>query len=95
MIDVYKRGPVFYYSIIFTQHSDFYDYFDAENTIDGFIEAARNKFVVTDNAVVQGCVYLVNYQPAESNAIIKFEDKGIWLTDVCCCVFLINFKGEK
>lgn len=55
----------------------------------------KNKFVVTDNAEVQGSLYLNNYQLAESDVIIELEDKRIWLTDVYRCVFFNQFITEK
>ena len=66
-------------------HSNFYNLFDGEKTIDDFIEVVRQKFVPNDNAEVQGSIYLVNYQPAQSNVISELEDKRIWSTDVYCC----------
>lgn len=58
--------------------------------MDDFIEAVKCKLVVNDNVEVQGSIYLVNYQPTQSDVIVKLEDKRIYSTDVYCCVFLIN-----
>ena len=84
-INISRRGPVTYFSINFSLHSNFYNLFDGEKTIDDFIEVVRQKFVPNDNAEVQGSIYLVNYQPAQSNVISELEDKRIWSTDVYCC----------
>ena len=63
-------------------NSNFYNFFDGEKTTDDFIEVVRQKFVPNDNVEVQGSIYLVNYQPVQSNVINELEDKGIWSTDV-------------
>ena len=63
-------------------HSNFYNFFDGEKATDDFIEVVRQKFVPNDNVEVQGSIYLVNYQPVQSNVINELEDKGIWSTDV-------------
>ena len=88
-VKIYKQRPITYYSINFPQHSDFYKLFDNEKTVDNFIEAVRNEFVVTDNDEVEGSVCLVKYQPAESDVIIKLEGKRILLAGVYR-FFLIN-----
>ena len=72
-------------------HSNFYNFFDAEKIVDDFLEAVKQKFIPADNVEDQGSIYLVNYQPAQSNVIIELEDKRIWLTEVYRCVFLTNF----
>ena len=66
----------------YSLHSNFYNLFNVEKTGDGFLEAVIQKFIPTDNVEVQVSIYLVNYQPAQSNVIIQLEDKRIWLTDV-------------
>ena len=81
-VKIYKKRPITYYSINFPQHSDFYKLFDNEKTVDNFIEAVRNEFVVTDSVEVEESVCLVKYQPAESDVIIKLEGKRILLTGV-------------
>ena len=86
-INVLNRGSIAYFSINYSLHSNFYNFFDAENTVDDFLEAVKQKFIPTDNAESQGSIYLVNYQPAQSNVIIELEDKRIWLTDVYRSVF--------
>ena len=68
-------------------HSNFYNFFDAEKIVDDFLEAVKQKFIPADNVEDQGSIYLVNYQPAQSNVIIELEDKRIWLTEVYRCVF--------
>ena len=93
-LKILRRGPITYYSINFDQHSDFYNFFDAEKTVVGFF-SVKNKSVVTDNLEVQGSVSLVNCQPAESNIVIELEDQRIWLTNVYSCFFLSEFIREK
>ena len=56
-------------------------FFDAEKAIDDFLDEVREKFVASDGVEIQGPVYLVNYQPTQSNVIIELEDKRILLTD--------------
>ena len=86
-IDIFKRGPITFFSINISAHSNSYNFFDGEKAIDNLIENVRQKFVTSNNVEVQGSVYLVNYQPAQSNVVIELEDKRIWLTDVYHCVF--------
>ena len=81
-INALKRGPITYFSMNYSLHSNFYNLFNVEKTGDGFLEAVTQKFIPTDNVEVQVSIYLVNYQPAQSNVIIQLEDKRIWLTDV-------------
>lgn len=76
-------------------HSNSYNIFDAEKTVDDFIEVARENFVPNDNVEVKGSVYLLNYQPAQSSVIIELEDKKIWLTDVYRCDFFNQFVRQK
>ena len=84
-INISRRGSVTYFLINFSLHSNFYNLFDGEKTIHDFIEVVRQKFVPNDNVEVQGSIYLVNYQPSQSNVITELEDKRIWSTDVYCC----------
>lgn len=76
-LNLLKRGPTTYYSINFDQHSNFYNFFDAQKTVVDFLKSVKNKFVDTDNAEVHGSVSLVNYQLAESDVIIKLQDQRI------------------
>ena len=76
-------------------HSNSYNIFDAEKTVDDFIEVARENFVPNDNVEVKGSVYLLDYQPAQSSVIIELEDKKIWLTDVYRCDFFNQFVRQK
>ena len=94
-INVLKRAPIMYFSINYFLHSNFYNFFDAEKTINDFLVAVKQKFISTDNIEVQGSVYLVNWQPAQSSVIIELEDKRIWLTDVYRCIFLKQFVKQK
>ena len=86
-INVLKRGPITNFSIKHPLHSNFYNFFDAEKTIDEFLDAVKQKFILTDNVEVQGSVYLVNYQNVQSNVIFVLEDKRILLIDVYRRVF--------
>ena len=88
--NILKRGPITYFSINYSLHSNCYNFLDAEKAIDDFLEAVRQKFIPTDNVEVQGSIYLINYEPAQSNVIIELEDKRIWFTDIYRCVFLTN-----
>ena len=89
-INVLNRGSIAYFSINYSLHSNVYNFFDAENTVDDFLEAVKQKFIPTDNVEGQGSIYQVNYQPAQSNVIIELEDIRIWLTDVYRSLFLTN-----
>ena len=89
-INVLKRGPITYFSMNYSLHSNFYNFFDAGKTVDDFLETVKQKFIPTDNVEVQGSIYLVKYQPAQSNVIIELKDKRIWLTDVYRYVFFTN-----
>ena len=79
----------------FSLHSNFYNFFDAGKTVDDFLKAVKQKFIPTDNVEVQGSIYLVKYQPAQSNVIIELKDKRIWLTDVYRYVFFYQFVKQK
>ena len=58
-INISKRGPITYYSINFSLHSNFY-FFDAEKTTDDFIEVMRQIFVPNDS--VEGKLLICTIQ---------------------------------
>ena len=52
------HNPITYFLINFSLHSGSYNFFDAEKTVDNFIEVVRQNVVPDDNVEVQGPVYL-------------------------------------
>ena len=61
-------------------HKNYYDFFDAEKTVKGFISRGKVK--------AQGSVEIINYQLAdEIDQLIELERKRTWLSDVYTCVY--------
>ena len=48
----------------------------------------KKKIVVSGKVTLQGSMELINYQPAETDRIVKLEAKRTWLTDVYTCAFI-------
>ena len=68
-----------YFSINYFQHRNSYDFFDAEKSVDSFLNAFERSFVSNKKVKFQGYTELINYQPTET---IELESKRVWLTDV-------------
>ena len=77
-INVLRRGPIFYYSINFDQHKNFYDFYD-EKIVDDFLNSVYERFVSGKNFHVQVYVEIVTYQWTQ---IVNRENNRVWLTDV-------------
>lgn len=57
-INISIRNAITYFLINFSLHSGSYNFFDAEKTVDNFIEVVRQNVVPDDNVEVQGPAYL-------------------------------------
>ena len=79
-----------YYWINFSLHKNYYDFYNAEKTVNDFIFSIEKKVVVSGEVTLQSSMELINYQPAETDRIVELEAKRTWLTDVYTCFF---FKG--
>ena len=72
-INVLRRVPIFYYSINFDQHKNFYDFYD-EKIVDNFLNSVYEHFVSGNNFYIQGYVEIVNYQQTE---IVNLENNKV------------------
>ena len=79
-INVLRCCAIFYYSINFYQHKNFYDFYD-EKIVDAFLNSVYERFVPGKDFKIQGYFEIINYQQTK---IVK--NTRIWLTNV--------FKGR-
>ena len=74
-INVFRRENFLtIFSINFVQHSNFYNFFNSEETVDNFLSVVENNFVPAENVEVQGSFSLINYQPPESEFSVEILD---------------------
>ena len=53
------------YSINYSLYKNYYDFYDAEKTVKGFISSVENMFASRGKVKVQESMEVINYQPAE------------------------------
>lgn len=63
-INVLRRGSIFYYSINFYQHKNFYDFYN-EKIVDPVLNSVCERFVPGKDFKIQGYVELINYLQIE------------------------------
>ena len=80
LVNVLRRGPITYFSINFSQHESFYDFYN-ENVVNNFLNSVKDVFVLA-------YFELKNYQRTET---VDLENTKVWLTDVFTGRFLNDF----
>ena len=73
---VLNRGPITHYSINFSQHKNFYDFFNS-GIVDAFLYSVYEICRPFKQNKIQGYAEIVNQQRGE----IILEDKRVWLTN--------------
>ena len=71
-INVFKRGPIKYFSINFNQHEKFYNFYE-ESIVDDFIDSVYARFVPAGEIKIQGYAEIINQQQGE----IMYNKKGL------------------
>ena len=71
LVNVLRRGPITYFSINFSQHESFYDFYN-ENVVNNFLNSVKDVFVLA-------YFELKNYQRTET---VDLENTKVWLTHV-------------
>ena len=93
--NILKRSIITYYSINFSLHKNYYDFYNAEKTVNDFSFSVEKKFAVSGKVALQGPMELINYQPAETDTKVKLEGKRTWLTDVYTCAFFNGYVQQE
>ena len=89
-INVLNRGPVTHYSINFTQHKNYYDFFSCK-IVDPFLESVYEIYRPSKENKIQGYAEIINQQRGE----IILEDKSVWHTNSFNSKYFNDFvKGE-
>ena len=89
-INVLNRGPVTHYSINFTQHKNYYDFFSSK-IVDPFLESVYEIYRPSKENKIQGYAEIINQQRGE----IILEDKSVWHTNSFNSKYFNDFvKGE-
>ena len=76
-IDIFRQGPVKYFSINITQHKNCHD-FSQESIVDDILEAVYNCFILDDRYKIQEYAEKIHQQQSES---IASENTRVWLTN--------------
>ena len=74
-INILKRGSITYFSINFTQHKTFYDYFTS-GMVDDFLQSVYEVYQPQENKI-QAFFEIINQQRGE----VILEDNRAWLTN--------------
>ena len=79
-INIWRRGPVTYYSINFQQHKSFYNFY-AEEIVDSFFNSIKERIVPSknDEFKMQGYAEIIHFQPTE---IVELENIRLCVTKV-------------
>ena len=75
-INVLNGEPITHYSINFSQHKNFYDFFSS-GIVDALLESVYEIYRPLKENKIQGYAEIVNQQRGE----IILEDKWVWLTN--------------
>ena len=90
LINVLNRGPIIHFSINFSQHKNFYDFF-SNGIVDAFLESVYEIYRPSKENKIQGYAEIVNQQRGE----IILEDKQVWLTNAFNSKYFNDFvRGE-
>ena len=76
-LNVLKRGSITYYSINFSQHKNFYDFYKSD-VLDSFLDSVYKTFRPTKDCKFQGYAEIVNQQKGQDTIL---EDTCVWLTN--------------
>ena len=74
-INILKRGSITYFSINFTQHKNFYDFFKSD-VVDDFLQSVYESYHPQKNKI-QAFFEIINQQRGE----VILEDNRAWLTN--------------
>ena len=74
-INILKRGSIIYFSINFTQHKVFYDFFTSD-IVDDFLQSVYEVYDPQENKI-QAFFEIINQQRGE----VILEDNRAWLTN--------------
>ena len=94
-MNISKRSLITYYLINYSLHKNYYDFYNANETVNDFIFSVENKFVSNGKVNVQGSMGVINYQSAETDQIIELESRRTWLTDAYTRVFFNGYVLEE
>ena len=77
--------------INFSLHKNYYDFYNAEKTVNDFIFFVEKQLFVSGKVTLQDSMELINYQPVETDRVFELEARGTWLTVVYTCVFFNGY----
>ena len=63
-LNIFRRGPITYYSISYQQHKNFYDFF-SEAVIENLLNSVYSKFNPDKDYKMQGYAEIVNQQQGD------------------------------
>ena len=90
LINILNRGPITHYSINFTQHKNFYDFFSS-GIVDAFLDSVYEIYRPSKGNKIQGYAEIINQQRGE----VILKDKRVWLTNSFNSKYFNDFvRGE-
>ena len=82
------------YCINFSEHGDYYDFYDSRELVSDFLMVFENVFVPQPNLrwVCFKCSFIIiNCQPAPRTGFIEITDSRVWQTNVYDGVYFNDF----
>lgn len=86
-INIFKRGPIKYFSINYNQHKNFYNFL-GEQIVDDFLDSVHSRFVSDGEYKLRGYAEIINRQQGD---FLIAQSTRVWLTNTYTGRYFNNF----
>ena len=89
--DIIKTLSITKYQILYSKHSDYYNFSDSESVVNEFLSNVKVHFKVTGPVQIKASFTIENYQPPVSEEYIPLYNTRYWTTDVYPATYFNSF----
>ena len=89
--DIIKTLSITKYQILYSKHSDYYNFSDSESVVNEFLSNVKAHFKVTGPVQIKASFTIENYQPPVSEEFIPLYNTRYWTTDVYPATYFNSF----
>ena len=90
-VDIIKTLSITKYQILYSKHSDYYNFSDSESVVNEFLSNVKVHFKVTGPVQIKASFTIENYQPPVSEEYIPLYNTRYWTTDVYPATYFNSF----
>ena len=90
-IDIIKTLSITKYQILYSKHSDYYNFADSESVVNEFLSNVKAHFKVGGPVQIKASFTIENYQPPVSEEFVPLYNTRYWTTDVYPATYFNSF----